>query len=74
MQLNKNLIKKDGRVIYMIDDKICELRDKLNKSIIDGEDYGIIYKISVELDDLIAEYYREEKDMQDDNKKALTAV
>ena len=59
----------------MIDDKICELRDKLNKSIIDGEDYGIIYKISVELDDLIAEeYYREEKDMQDDNKKALTAV
>ena len=61
-------------MIYMIDDKICELRDKLNKSIIDGEDYGIIYKISVELDDLIAEYYREEKDMQDDNKKALTAV
>ena len=58
----------------MIDDKICELRDKLNKSIIDGEDYGIIYKISVELDDLIAEYYRDEKDMQDDNKKALTAV
>ncbi len=58
----------------MIDDKICELRDKLNKSIIDGVDYGIIYKISVELDDLIAEYYREEKDMQDDNKKALTAV
>ena len=58
----------------MIDDKICELRDKLNKSIIDGENYGIIYKISVELDDLIAEYYREEKDMQDDNKKALTAV
>ena len=58
----------------MIDDKICELRDKLNKSIIDGEDYGIIYKISVELDDLIAEYYREEKDLQEDNKKALTAV
>ena len=58
----------------MIDDKICELRDKLNKSIIDGEDYGIISKISVELDDLIAEYYREEKDMHDDNKKALTAV
>ncbi len=58
----------------MIDDKICELRDKLNKSIIDGEDYGIIYKISVELDDLIAEYYREEKDLQEDNKEALTAV
>lgn len=58
----------------MIDDKICELRDKLNKSIIDGEDYEIIYKISVELDDLIAEYYREEKDLQDDSKKTLTVI
>ena len=58
----------------MIDDKICELRDKLNKSIIDGEDYGIIYKLSVELDDLIAEYYREEKYLKEENKEALTAV
>lgn len=58
----------------MIDDKICELRDKLNKSIINGEDYGIIYKLSVELDDLIAEYYREEKNLKEENKEALTAV
>lgn len=58
----------------MIDDKICELRDKLNKSIINGEDYGIIYKLSVELDDLIAEYYREEKYLKEENKEALTAV
>lgn len=64
----------DRRVIYMIDDKICELRDKLNKSIINGEDYGIIYKISVELDDLIAEYYREEHNIEENSKKALTVV
>lgn len=44
----------------MINDEICALREKLNKSIIDGEDYEIIYKISTELDDLIAEYYKEE--------------
>ncbi len=41
----------------MLDDKICELRNKLNKSISDGEDYSIIYQISVELDELIAKFY-----------------
>ncbi len=41
----------------MLDDKICKLRDKLNKCIENGEDYSVIYKISVELDELIAKYY-----------------
>ena len=45
-------------MIELIDEKICILRDKLNKSIQDGEDYQIIYEISVELDNLIAEYYK----------------
>jgi len=45
----------------LIDEKICILREKLNKSIQDGEDYNIIYDISVELDNLIAEYYKKEK-------------
>ena len=45
----------------MIDEKICILREKLNKSIQDGEDYNIIYDISVELDNLIADYYKKEK-------------
>lgn len=48
-------------VIVLIDEKICILREKLNKSIEDGEDYKIIYDISVELDNLIAEYYKEDK-------------
>ena len=42
----------------MLNDEICKLREKLNNSIINGEDYEITYKISVELDELIAEYYR----------------
>ncbi len=42
----------------MLDEKICKLRDELNKCISDGEDYSKIYKVSVELDKLIAEYYR----------------
>ena len=44
----------------MLNDEICKLRDKLNESIINEEDYEIIYKLSVELDELIAEYYRHE--------------
>ena len=41
----------------MLNDEICKLRDKLNKSIENGDDYHVIYKLSVELDELIAEYY-----------------
>ena len=44
----------------MLNDEICKLRDKLNESIINGEKYEIIYKLSVELDELIAEFYRHE--------------
>ena len=42
----------------MLNDEICSLRDKLNKSIASGDDYSIIYKLSIELDELIAQYYR----------------
>ena len=43
--------------IKMLNDEICKLREKLNKSIEDGQDYEVIYKLSVELDELIAKYY-----------------
>lgn len=42
----------------MLNDKICKLRDRLNKSIENGDDYEIIYKLSIELDELIAQYYK----------------
>lgn len=45
----------------MLDEEICKLREKLNESIIKGEDYGITYKLSIELDELIAKYYEEKK-------------
>ena len=48
----------------MLNDEICKLREKLNNSIINGEDYEKTYKISVELDQLIAEYYKIEIDLQ----------
>ena len=42
----------------MLIEEICKLRDKLNKSIECGESYDITYKLSIELDELIAKYYR----------------
>lgn len=61
----------------MINDKICELRERLNKSIEKGEDYNIIYKISVELDDLIAYYYNIEykkEEMKDQLSKKILSI
>ena len=43
----------------MLNDEICKLRDKLNKSIEQGDDYSVTYNLSVELDELIAKYYKE---------------
>lgn len=43
----------------MLDERICKLRQKLNESIMEGQDYNVTYKLSVELDQLIAEYYKE---------------
>ena len=54
----------------MLNDEICKLRDKLNKSIEQGDDYNITYKISIELDELIAEYYKDIKN----NKKKLAIM
>lgn len=52
----------------MLNEEICKLRDKLNKSIENGDDYDITYKLSVELDELIAKYYR---DLKDGKKKLV---
>ena len=57
MNLRGEIVKGE---ISMLNDEICKLRDKLNKSIEDGEEYSIIYQLSIELDDLIAEYYKDE--------------
>ena len=54
----------------MLNEDICKLRDKLNKSIESGEDYATIYKLSVELDELIAKYYNN----MEKNKKKLIMI
>ena len=52
----------------MLNDEICKLREELNQSIINGEDYNITYKLSIELDELIAKYYREDITKQSKRK------
>ena len=54
----------------MLNDEIRKKREELNKSIEENRDYDYIYKISVELDELIAEYYRENE--TEEYKKALS--
>lgn len=59
----------------MLNDEICKLREKLNNSILNGEDYSITYKISIELDELIAEYYKielERKSLEQKKKSETT--
>lgn len=58
----------------MLNEKICKLREKLDESIKKNLDYSIIYKLSVELDDLIAQYYLENHDskIKQNKKKQLT--
>ncbi len=53
--------KRKGGSKSMLNDEICKLRDKLNKSIEQGDDYSVTYQLSVELDELIAKYYEDLK-------------
>ena len=53
----------------MLNDEICKLREELNKSINTGKDYKRIYEISIELDQLIAQYYKKEIEIRKKSKK-----
>ena len=56
----------------MLNDEICKLREKLHDSILNEKDYNITYQISVELDQLIAEYYSTEIKLNKKTKKIGT--
>lgn len=56
----------------MLNDEICKLRERLNESILMGEDYEITYKLSVELDELIAKYYRKSVEVNKMKKDVIT--
>ena len=43
----------------MLEDEIKKKREELNESIEKNKKYEDVYKLSVELDDLISEFYKE---------------
>ena len=49
----------------MLNDEICKLREELNESIKTNQDYSKIYKLSVQLDGLIANYYGKESNYEE---------
>ena len=57
--INKIFISymQQGGIKAMLNDEICKLRDELNKKIEENASYDEIYKLSVELDQLIAKFY-----------------
>ena len=46
----------------MLEEKIIRKREELNESIESNSKYEDVYKLSVELDNLITEFYKESKD------------
>lgn len=46
----------------MLEEKIQKKRKQLNESIEKNGKYEDVYRLSVELDDLIAEFYKESKE------------
>lgn len=48
----------------MIEDKIQRKRKQLNESIEKNKKYEDVYKLSVELDELITEFYKKSKEKE----------
>ena len=54
----------------MIEEKIQRKRKQLNESIENNKKYEDVYKLSVELDELITEFYKESK-QKEETKRIL---
>ena len=46
----------------MLEDKINEKRKELNESLEKNKNYDTTYKLSIELDELISQFYKKTKD------------
>ena len=48
----------------MLEDRINKKREELNESIEKNKNYEDVYRLSVELDDLIDEFYKKSKEKE----------
>ena len=53
----------------MLNKEILELREKLDKSVTNKKNFKETYKLSIELDELIAKYYKNKLKEYKNNKK-----
>lgn len=51
--------------------EINNLRSKMEKSILRGDDYSVIYKLSTDLDKLIIKYYKEKNYYFDEKSQTI---
>ena len=58
----------------MLEEEIRKKRKELNESIEKNRNYDITYKLSIELDDLIAEFYRKKQNEKREEQKILYMV
>jgi len=63
----------------MLEDKINKKREELNESIEKNNKYEDVYRLSVELDDLITEFYKKSKEKKKNkdiikNKKGINKI
>ncbi len=58
----------------MLEEEISKKRKELNESIEKNRNYDITYKLSIELDDLIAEFYRKTQNEKKEKQKILYMV
>lgn len=52
----------------MLEEEIKRKRKELNESIGKNEQYEKVYKLSIELDDLITEFYKESKEKAENKR------
>ena len=53
----------------MLEEKMSQNRKELDESLTKENDYNTTYKLSVELDELIAEFYKKTKENQTNTKE-----
>lgn len=59
----------------MLEEKINKKREELNESIEKNDKYEDVYRLSIELDDLITEFYKKSKEKNIiKNKKGLNKI
>ncbi len=55
----------------MLEEKINQKRKELDESLEKNKNYDITYKLSVELDELIAEFYKKTNEEKKENKRKV---